>query len=47
MVNYVSLDDLNVRALAIENPELFFRTYNTPLIIDEFQYAPIYYHILK
>lgn len=39
-VNYVSLDDINVRALAIEDPELFFRTYKTPLIIDEFQYAP-------
>lgn len=39
-VNYVSLDDINIRALAIEDPELFFRTYKTPLIIDEFQYAP-------
>lgn len=39
-VNFVSLDDLNVRALAIEDPELFLRTYETPLIIDEFQYAP-------
>lgn len=39
-ITYVSLDDLNARTLAIEDPELFFRTYETPLIIDEFQYAP-------
>lgn len=39
-INYVSLDDLNIRSLAIEDPELFFRTYEPPLIIDEFQYAP-------
>ena len=39
-INYVSLDDLNIRTLAIEDPELFFRTYSEPLIIDEFQYAP-------
>lgn len=39
-LKYVSLDDLNIRTLAIEDPELFFRTYEPPLIIDEFQYAP-------
>lgn len=39
-INYISLDDLNARTLAIEDPELFLRTYETPLIIDEFQYAP-------
>ena len=39
-INYVSLDDLSIRTLAIEDPELFLRTYKTPLIIDEFQYAP-------
>lgn len=39
-INFVSLDDLNVRALAIEDPELFLRTYEMPLVIDEFQYAP-------
>lgn len=39
-INYVSLDDLSVRSLAIEDPELFLRTYKAPLIIDEFQYAP-------
>lgn len=39
-INYVTLDDLSSRMLAKEDPELFLRTYKTPLIIDEFQYAP-------
>lgn len=39
-INYISLDDLSARALAVEDPELFLRTYETPLVIDEFQYAP-------
>lgn len=39
-INYVSLDELTTRTLAIEDPELFLRTYKMPLIIDEFQYAP-------
>lgn len=39
-INYISLDNLLVRNQAIEDPELFLRNYSTPLIIDEFQYAP-------
>lgn len=39
-INYVSLDNMILRAQAIEDPELFLRTYEPPLIIDEFQYAP-------
>ncbi|MBQ8043744.1 MAG: ATP-binding protein [Clostridia bacterium] len=39
-INYVSLDNLLVRQQAIEDPELFLRTYEAPVIIDEFQYAP-------
>lgn len=39
-INYISLDNLLIRSQAIEDPELFLRTYETPLIIDEFQYAP-------
>ena len=39
-INYVSLDDLLVRTQAQEDPELFLRNYDYPLIIDEFQYAP-------
>ena len=29
-----------LRTQAREDPELFLRTYETPIIIDEFQYAP-------
>ncbi len=39
-VNYVSLDNLSIRALAVEDPELFLARYKPPIIIDEFQYAP-------
>lgn len=39
-INYVSLDNLLVRQLAEEDPELFLRSYESPLIIDKFQYAP-------
>lgn len=39
-INYVSLDDLSTRSLAIEDPEMFLSRYKAPLIIDEFQYAP-------
>lgn len=39
-INEVSLDDLNERAMAIEDPEAFLRVHGVPLIIDEFQYAP-------
>jgi len=37
---YVTLDDLNARQLAKNDPELFFQTYGTPILIDEV-------HILK
>lgn len=39
-INKVTLDDLILRAQAEEDPELFLRTHETPLIIDEFQKAP-------
>ena len=39
-INYVTLDDLMIRIQTNEDPSLFLRTYETPLIIDEFQYAP-------
>ena len=39
-INYISLDNLLLRSQAIEDPELFLRTYEPPIIIDEFQYAP-------
>ena len=37
---YVTLDDINARRLASNDPELFFETYGYPLIIDEFQRVP-------
>ena len=39
-ITYVTLDDMFLRASANEDPLLFLYNYNTPLIIDEFQYAP-------
>ncbi len=37
---YVTLDDINARRLAEEDPALFFETYGYPLLIDEFQRVP-------
>lgn len=37
---YVSLDDMNARRLAENDPELFFETYGLPILIDEFQRVP-------
>lgn len=37
---YVTLDDINIRKLAQDDPKLFMMTYEPPLIIDEIQYAP-------
>ena len=39
-INFVTLDDLNERTLAINDPKFFIETHKFPLIIDEFQYAP-------
>lgn len=39
-INYVTLDNIIERSNAIEDPENFLRKHETPLIIDEFQYAP-------
>ena len=38
--NYVSLDDMNARRLAENDPMLFFETYGLPILIDEFQRVP-------
>ena len=37
---YVTLDDLEIRKLANENPKEFLSIYKPPMIIDEIQYAP-------
>lgn len=38
--SYVSLDELDVRSFAIEDPRSFLERYKAPLIIDEIQNAP-------
>ena len=37
---YVTLDDLEIRKFANENPKEFIKKYSPPVIIDEIQYAP-------
>lgn len=37
---YITLDDLEIRKLANENPKEFLDIYSPPVIIDEIQYAP-------
>lgn len=44
---YVTLDDLDARNLAINDPKLFFQKYKTPIIIDEVQYAPNLFSFIK
>ena len=44
---YVSLDDLEARALAQHDPGLFIQTYPAPIIIDEIQYAPNLFSYIK
>ena len=46
-MNYVTLDDLDIRGLAQNDPGLFIQTYKTPLIIDEVQYAPQLFSYIK
>lgn len=43
----VTLDDLQQRALAREDPELFLQTHEPPIMIDEVQYAPELFSYLK
>jgi uncharacterized protein len=37
---FVSLDDLDLRRLAQDDPKLFLARFPPPVVIDEFQYAP-------
>lgn len=46
-MQYVTLDDLDIRSLAQNDPGLFIQTYKTPLIIDEVQYAPQLFSYIK
>jgi predicted AAA+ superfamily ATPase len=44
---YISLDDLQLRALANNDPPLFLQTFRPPLLIDEIQYAPELFPYIK
>lgn len=45
--DYVTLDDLNERALAKSDPELFLQLHKPPVLIDEVQYAPELFAYIK
>lgn len=45
--HYVSLDDLNERALAKTDPAMFFQIHSPPVFIDEIQYAPELFTYIK
>ena len=45
--NYVTLDDHEQRLLAQNDPALFLQHHQTPLIIDEIQYAPELFNEIK
>ena len=44
---YVTLDDLDMRRLAQQDPALFLQTWPAPLTIDEVQYAPQLFSAIK
>ena len=45
--NYVTLDDLEQRELAQNDPALFFQLHKPPVTIDEIQYAPQLLSVIK
>lgn len=45
--NYITLDDLNDRALAKSDPDMFFQLHPPPILIDEVQYAPELFPYIK
>ena len=44
---YVSLDDMEERALAKRDPAMFLTLHGTPVMIDEIQYAPELFSYIK
>ena len=44
---YVTLDDLNERAMAKNDPAMFFQIHRPPILIDEVQYAPELFPYVK
>ena len=45
--DYVTLDDLEERALAKRDPAMFLKMHSTPILIDEVQYAPELFSYIK
>jgi len=46
-MTYVTLDDIDTKNFAINDPKLFIDTYKAPLFIDEVQYAPNLFSYIK
>ena len=44
---YVTLDDLNERTIAKNDPELFLQLHKPPILVDEVQYAPELFTYIK
>jgi predicted AAA+ superfamily ATPase len=44
---YISLDDMDARKLAKQDPELFLQQNPPPVTIDEIQYAPELFPYIK
>ena len=44
---YITLDDLDERALATKDPALFLQMHSVPMLIDEVQYAPQLFPYIK
>ncbi len=44
---YVSLDDLNMREMAKNDPQMFLQLHKPPVLIDEVQYAPELFTYIK
>ena len=45
--DYVTLDDMNERALAKNDPKMFLQLHKPPVFIDEVQYAPELFTYIK
>jgi predicted AAA+ superfamily ATPase len=43
----ITLDDLSMRKLAIEDPKMFLGLHSSPILIDEVQYAPELFSYIK
>lgn len=44
---FITLDNLTDRKLAKDDPEMFLEIHNTPIVIDEIQYAPELFSYIK